>query len=137
VVFLPGSIDEDTGLPRGKEKVDPELGKRIDGVIWLGRLKVQSDGDEALRILFRLTVNRDGTLSGILDNPDQGVLAVALEDLSLQEGKLHFKWKAINASYEGILDSDAAEIAGRWIQNGRGTPLNFKPLAPNAKPKLD
>jgi hypothetical protein len=113
-----------TGPAYSLKDFDKEAADKVAGKVWLGELPVTPGGKDVLRIAFRFTV-RDGLLTGVLDNPDQGMTGVELLDLRLEREGIAFAWPQVGASYEGTLSADAKEIAGHWKQGGIKTPLRF------------
>ncbi len=101
-----------TANPTGKEE------------LWQGVLEV---GQQKLRLILHLVKAADGKLTGMLDSPDQGgVKGLPIDTLTWQNGTLRFEMKLINATYEGTVGSDGAEIKGQWRQGVANLPLNFK-----------
>jgi CubicO group peptidase (beta-lactamase class C family) len=124
VVFRPA-----TGLGNAVKDFDRATAAKVAGKVWLGKLAVTPDGKEVIRLAFRLTV-QGGVLTGVLDDPDQGlgILGVELFQLRLDGARVAFAWPAIGARFEGRLSGDGTEIVGHWKQGGVTVPLRFTPV---------
>jgi hypothetical protein len=70
----------------------------------------------------------DGTLTGILDSPDQGATNWPIDALILTDQRLRFSLLRINAVYEGTLNKKGTKIVGHWKQRRRSFRLTFKRL---------
>jgi CubicO group peptidase (beta-lactamase class C family) len=124
IVFRPT-----TGLAHAVKEFDKEMADKVAGKVWLGKLPATPDGNKVLRIAFRFTV-QDGQLTGVLDDPDEGmgICGVELTQLRLTRAGMAFTWPEIEASYEGTLSADGTEIVGHWQQSGARIPLRFTPV---------
>jgi CubicO group peptidase (beta-lactamase class C family) len=118
-----------TGRAWAVKDFDREAADKVAGKVWLGMLPVTPDGKEVLRIAFRFTVE-DGLLTGVLDDPDHGIVGVELLQLRLDKEGLGFALPAVGASYEGSVSADGKEISGHWKQGGNKIPLRFTLFAP-------
>ena len=94
----------------------------IEGT-WLGALKVS--GVE-LRIVFRISKKPDGTLSAVMDSPDQGAKDIPTSTVTLENGHLVIEVKVAGAVFEGNFKPDGKEIEGQWKQGGTALPLILK-----------
>jgi CubicO group peptidase (beta-lactamase class C family) len=119
LVFRPA-----TGPLYSLKDYDREAVDKVAGKVWLGELPVTPGGKDVLRIAFRFTV-QDGLLTGVLDNPDQGMTGIELRELRLDKEGIAFAWLQVGASYEGTLSADGKEITGHWKQGGSKIPLRF------------
>ncbi len=104
---------------------------------WQGVLDV---GAAKLRIVVHFTVEADNTLRGTMDSPDQNAAGLKIDTITLEGQTLNFVMKAIGASYEGTINSEASEITGKFTQGGVTFSLNFKrgtaaTLAPPKRPQ--
>jgi CubicO group peptidase (beta-lactamase class C family) len=109
--------------------VDRETADKVAGKVWMGRLAVTADGKKLIRIVVRFTA-RDGRLTGVLDDPDEGmgIYGVELSDLRLARAGAAFTWPELNARFEGTLSDDGREIVGHWRQGGAKIPLRLAPV---------
>lgn len=88
---------------------------------WSGLLK--ANGLE-VTIVLRFSTGGDGTLSGVLDVPEQGVKDWAASDIRLDDGHFLFEQPKAQAKIEGVLKGD--RIVGHWNQLGNSVPLTLK-----------
>jgi hypothetical protein len=79
-------------------------------------------GAQKLRLVLNMFKEPDGKLTASLDSPDQGVMGLAVDGVSLKDGVLHFEMKQIGATYEGQVSQDGAEISGEFKQ---GAPMRL------------
>jgi pimeloyl-ACP methyl ester carboxylesterase len=93
----------------------------LEGV-WQGTLEVPPSGFE-LRIVFRVAVEPDGSLSGLMDSPDQGASDIPVDRVALDESTVRFEVDVAAGYYEGALSEDGATIEGEWNQGGLALPL--------------
>jgi CubicO group peptidase (beta-lactamase class C family) len=114
------------GLANSVKDFDRETADRVAGKVWLGKLPATPGGKEMLRFAFRFTV-KDGVLTGVLDDPDQGmgIYGVELFQLRLDRSGVAFAWPEFGARFEGTLSDDGREIVGHWHQHGGSIPLRF------------
>ncbi len=94
---------------------------------WLGTLKVPPSTE--LRIVFNLTANPDGSLSGTLDSPDQGASGIPITQIKFEDGRVHVAVERVMGSYEGTLSADGSELDGKWTQSGISLDLVMKRVA--------
>jgi len=81
---------------------------------WLGTLKVPPSTQ--LRIVFNLTANPDGSLSGTLDSPDQGATGIPITRITFENGRVHVGVESVRGNYDGTLNADGSEMNGKWTQ---------------------
>lgn len=98
--------------------------KALDGN-WHGVLKV---GPAEVRLIFRVTKDKDGNLKATLDSPDQGAKGIPLDSVTREGRDVKFESKAAKAVYEGQLSEDGLSIAGKWKQAGVSFALDLKRL---------
>ncbi len=96
--------------------------KGVEG-LWQGTLAVSGI---PLRLVAHITRKADGTLSATLDSPDQGAKGIAVAQTTFANGTLHLDIKAVQATFEGKLSTDGAEISGTFTQGGTPLPLTLK-----------
>jgi len=100
---------------------------------WLGTLKAPPSTE--LRVVFNLTANRDGSLSGTLDSPDQGATGIPITRVRFEDGRLHVGVESVRGSYDGALNADGSEMHGQWTQSGISLALVMKRV--NEAPKVE
>jgi len=83
---------------------------------WLGTLKVAPSTE--LRVVFNITANPDGSLSGTMDSPDQGATGIAVSQVTFENGRLHLGVDSVGGHYDGTLSADGSEFSGQWTQAG-------------------
>ncbi len=88
---------------------------------WIGTLDV---GVAKLRLVIRLSQGDDGAWKATLDSLDQGVKGIPVDTVSVETGALKFEIQGLLASYEGQLNNEGTEIAGKFTQ-GSTFPLSF------------
>ena len=97
---------------------------------WQGKL-VPEPGNEMI-IQFVITQNADGSLSVVLNSPDQGAIKdIKASSVVYSSGKLTMDVTDLSGSYEGFVKD--GKIEGNWKQEGASIPLN---LVPYKKPVL-
>ena len=94
----------------------------IEG-IWQGELKVP--GIE-LRIVFKISKKPDGTLTAVMDSPDQGVTGIAVEKVIVKDNTLYMEINSVGGIFEGKISNDFLTIEGQWKQSGQSLPLTVK-----------
>jgi pimeloyl-ACP methyl ester carboxylesterase len=99
----------------------PQSNSAIKGS-WLG--VIAAPGDVKLRLRLKITVAADGSLTALLDSPDQNSSNLTVDLITFQNGVLRFEMKALGIGYKGsILRED--EIVGTFNQ-GWSTRLIFR-----------
>ncbi|MGO8796291.1 MAG: hypothetical protein ACLQLC_15835 [Candidatus Sulfotelmatobacter sp.] len=88
---------------------------------WQGTLPM---GMGEIRIVLHITKAPDGSLKATLDSPDQAVVGMPVDSISLEGSKLKFTASVVKGSYEGNV-KNATTITGNWSQPKR-LQLDFK-----------
>lgn len=97
---------------------------------WQGKLQV--DANTAMVIRFTFDKKPDGTLSAVLNSPDNSAIKnVAAESVKWQAGALSLQVPSLSGSFAGTLQGGS--ITGQWKQPGSALPLV---LSPYVKPVL-
>jgi pimeloyl-ACP methyl ester carboxylesterase len=107
-----------------KDKVAPlpmPVGKEQ---LWEGKLSVGAG--LSLRLVLHVQKTEDGGLLGKVDSPDQGVKGLHVNSVALDDTKLSFELKALQATYEGKLSAEKNEAVGTFAQAGAKFPLTLK-----------
>jgi hypothetical protein len=97
---------------------------------WQGVVNVQGT---QYRIVLHLAADKDGGLSALIDNLDEGAMGVVGSPVTLKDSKLTIVIDAFQGYYEGKVNADATEIAGAWNQ-GASYELVFHRAPAPAKP---
>jgi pimeloyl-ACP methyl ester carboxylesterase len=105
------------------EKKSPAKGASGVEGIWEGPLKV---GAVELRLVFKITKEKDGALKGTMDSIDQGAKDIPITSVTVKDGQVEMVLKNLGAKYEGKLEKDGAELKGEFHQGGLKLPLNLK-----------
>jgi len=99
---------------------------------WEGKLNA------ALRIVVHVEGNADGSISTLLDSPDQSVFGIVADKTTIKENQLEFEVDRLNAKYSGKLINDST-IDGNLTQ-GVVIPLILskrkEPAAPLQSPSV-
>jgi pimeloyl-ACP methyl ester carboxylesterase len=90
---------------------------------WEGSLKA-APGIE-VRIRLDVTRAKDGSLSGKLASPDEGLSDLPLAAIALEGDVFTFDLKITGATYKGTLNRPGTQITGHWTQRGKTLPLVF------------
>jgi len=88
---------------------------------WQGTL---ATGMGALRIVLHVSKSPEGSLKAILDSPDQGIVGMPVNSLTLDGSKLKFDVAVVKGTYEGTVKTNGS-ITGNWAQPKK-IPLDFK-----------
>ncbi len=89
---------------------------------WEGTLKA---GLLKLRMGLTFEKAKDGKLSGTMSSIDQGGKKLKIDDITIDGKKVVLRWKLLKVSFEGTLDEQGKELAGRWEQAGTAFDLTF------------
>ncbi|MGA7929113.1 MAG: hypothetical protein WCA20_24330 [Candidatus Sulfotelmatobacter sp.] len=89
---------------------------------WQGTLAV---GAGVVRIVLHITKSPEGTLKATMDSPDQGVVGMPVDSITLDGSRLKFATSAVKGTYEGTVKNNTT-ITGNWLQPPNRTPLDFK-----------
>jgi pimeloyl-ACP methyl ester carboxylesterase len=112
-----------TSLPAADEpKAEKASVQGAEG-IWEGALKV---GAIELRLIVKITKNKDGSLQGTMDSIDQGAKDIPIDTVTFKDDKLELVLKKLAAKYEGEFNKERTELKGEWSQGGAKLPLNLK-----------
>ncbi len=97
--------------------------KSVEGT-WQGSLKA---GAVELRLAFKITKKKDGSLTATMDSIDQGAKDIPVDVVTWKEPDLRMDLKVPgNPVFEGKANKDLAQIEGKWKQSGQTFPLTIK-----------
>jgi hypothetical protein len=87
---------------------------------WLATLTTPNG---SLLLGLRITHDANGQLQATLDSPYQNAFNITVANITAQSGRLMFDLPSINASFQGIIGTNA--IGGTFTQNNSSLPLIF------------
>lgn len=120
---IKGTFTQDgKGLPLSLTPI-PAVAAKPD-LIWEGKLK--AGGGIEIRIVVNLFKEKDGTYTATMDSPDQSVMGLKVDTVSMDKDKLTFAIKLIKGEFSGKLNAAGTEVAGEWKQAGVTMPLTLK-----------
>jgi pimeloyl-ACP methyl ester carboxylesterase len=96
--------------------------KTVEGN-WQGTLKA---GIQELRLAFKITKKKDGSLTATMDSIDQGAKDIPIDVVTWKEPELKLELKKLGGTFEGKANKDLTEIEGKWKQSGMTFPLTIK-----------
>ena len=108
-----------TSTAQAEQKTSP---RGIEGS-WEGVLDV---GAAKLRLVLKISKDKDGSLAAALDSLDQNAMDLPVSSMALNGDALRFEMKEIGGLYEGTLNKDRSELSGTWRQGDNSWPLNLK-----------
>lgn len=77
-----------------------------------------------LHVKLHLVAAHDGSLSGTVDSPDQGMVGLPCADIHLNGQALSFTVPTVQGTWTGLISGDGSSLSGVWSQ-GSPTPLNL------------
>lgn len=93
---------------------------------WSGDLKTPGG---VLKIVLHVKPAGAG-LEARLDSVTQGAYGLAVDEISLTDGKVLFTMKTLNARFEGTLAASPKSITGQFTQGATAMPLTLTPGLP-------
>ena len=108
-----------TFAAQAEQKAPP---RGIEGS-WEGALDV---GGAKLRLVLKISKEKDGSLAATLDSLDQDAMDLPVSSITVDGDALRFEMKIIGGNYEGTLNKDRSEVSGTWRQADTSLPLNLK-----------
>jgi fermentation-respiration switch protein FrsA (DUF1100 family) len=105
------------GILRSQEKA-PKI-KVLTGT-WSGKLKIQN---MQLRLEMNISVNESDSATVTFDSPDQGILDLPTNKVSLDEDSLYVSLRAIGGMFNGKLNKEGNTLEGKWYQGGMSFPI--------------
>jgi murein DD-endopeptidase len=104
-------------------------GRGLEGA-WAGTLEA---GGAKLRLALTVTRSGTGTYAGNIDSLDQGT-AIPIDVITVTGDAVRLELKAVGGVFEGALNRERTELAGKWSQGGDPLSLVFKRDSPVAAP---
>ncbi|HEX4824296.1 MAG TPA: hypothetical protein VFV19_08265 [Candidatus Polarisedimenticolaceae bacterium] len=87
---------------------------------WQGAIDT---GNGLLHVVFHLTQDKDGKLTGTMDSPDQKATGITISSISITEQDVQLTIDLCGCKYDGKLDKDKHQIVGVWKQGPASLPL--------------
>jgi dipeptidyl aminopeptidase/acylaminoacyl peptidase len=103
--------------------------KGLEGT-WQGVLDA---GAQKLRLAVVITKSDAGTYSGKFESLDQGA-TIPIDTVTLDGDNVKFEVKAAGIVFDGVLNKDRTELAGKFSQGGQEIPLTLKRAEQTATP---
>src|SRR5687767_10021301 len=105
-----------------KTPTQVESQRQVRGIegAWEGVLEL---GAAKLRLVVKISKDKDGGLAATADSPDQGAMDMPVSSVTLENNALRLEMKIIGGLYEGTVNDDRSEVAGKWSQGGQSWPL--------------
>jgi uncharacterized protein len=97
---------------------------KIYDSIWEGKLAVNPA--VSLRLIVKIIKNQDGTMSGFLDSPDQGVKDIPATKIAATSDSLLFEVGSIEVFYAGKIMKDSMVAVGKFKQGMLDVELKLK-----------
>jgi pimeloyl-ACP methyl ester carboxylesterase len=88
--------------------------------VWEGLLDA---GAAQLRLVFHVDLGDGGELTGSMDSPDQGANGIPATSVSVDGRSLTFTVATLQATFEGVLSEEGAQIEGTFSQGPANIPL--------------
>ncbi|HEV7787237.1 MAG TPA: alpha/beta fold hydrolase, partial [Thermoanaerobaculia bacterium] len=122
---------------RAEEAPDPDLAAKAAGH-WEGEINLPQNAGQ-LQVMIDLAIV-GGAWTGTIDIPMQGAKGLPLEDVAVQEGKVHFKIKGVPGAptFDGTLAvATTQSIVGTFTQGGASLSfrLGREPVAKPVRPQ--
>ena len=89
---------------------------------WEGALEV---GAVKLRLVFKVSLSPEGSLSGTLDSIDQGAKDIPISGIVFTNTSVKLEVKLVGGVFDGELARDGASMSGQWKQGGQSLPLKL------------
>lgn len=100
----------------------PAVSKELEGD-WEGTLIVPG---ASFPMIFHFKNQPDRTVSATMDSPARNAMAIPLNDVKQSGRNVEFGMKVANASFQGTLNQEGTELAGKFIHDGAGTAMTLK-----------
>ena len=92
--------------------------------IWQGKIKISPAVQ--LSIVLHVDKKDDGSLSALMDSPDQSAYGIKVDEIVATQDSLQFTVKTIGGKYSSLFNKDSMMLAGTWSQGAYSFPLDLK-----------
>jgi uncharacterized protein len=103
--------------------------KKYDS-IWEGELNF---GTQKLKIIVKIVLKEDGTLTAFLDSPDQGAVDIPATTTTITNDSLKFTIKSLGATYSGKYEKEKTAVTGNFKQGMASIELTLNKVDKLAK----
>jgi len=103
---------------------NPPIGKELEGT-WNGTLDL---GARQMRVVLKMANQPDGTATGTIVSADGSGVEIPIA-MTQKASSVTIEVASVGASYAGILNAAATELAGTWTQQSSTLPLTFRRAA--------
>jgi hypothetical protein len=100
----------------------PAVSKELEGD-WEGSL--QTPG-RAFRMIFHFRNQTDKTVAATIDTPDTGGMGLPLDNVQQTGQKVEFGLKIAHGVFQGTLNPEGTELAGRFTHEQDSVPLTLR-----------
>lgn len=97
------------------------IGKELEGT-WNGAIEVNGT---PMRLIVKMANKGDGTSGGTVVSPDGSGVAIPIA-MTQKASNVTIDVPSVGASFAGVLNAEATEIAGTWTQQQTSFPLTLK-----------
>jgi hypothetical protein len=104
------------------------IGKELEGT-WNGTVEL---GGRPMRIVLNMSNNPDGTAVGTIVSPDGTGVEIPIA-MTQHASSLTIDVVSVGATFAGVLNAAATELAGTWTQGSSALPLTFRRAASSEK----
>jgi hypothetical protein len=102
--------------------VSPAVSKELEGD-WVAKL---AGPGASFPMVFHFKNQPDKTVSATMDSPVRNAMAIPLNNVKQSGRNVEFGLKVANASFQGTLNAEGTELAGKFIHDGAGVALTLK-----------
>jgi hypothetical protein len=100
-------------------QASPAVSKELEGD-WEGTL---AGPGASFPMIFHFKNQPDKTVSATMDIPVTNAMAIPINDVKQSGRNVEFGIKMANSSFQGAINQEGTEIAGKFIRNGAGTAI--------------
>jgi hypothetical protein len=101
------------------------ISKHLEGT-WKGALDVEG---KPMRLILTLANVPDGTATGTVLSPDGSGIEIPV-GITESESAITIDVPSVGAAFQGAINADKTELAGKWAQSGVALPLTLRRGAP-------
>jgi hypothetical protein len=103
-------------------QTSPAVSKELEGD-WEGTL---AGPGASFPMIFHFKNQPDKTVLATTDIPVTNAMAIPINDVKQSGRNVEFGIKMANSSFQGAINQEGTEIAGKFIRNGAGTAMTLK-----------